>query len=199
MELLLLLLSVVVLLLLHLDGLLHDLHRAASPLRRRRWMAAMRVHLRRVRHHRVHQLLVVPPQFRLLLLLLWHRVNDGDVGLLRRRRRRGCCWVGRRLRGRRRVVGRRDIGLGRGRRSRSRFGRRGRRRDGVVVIDRRVVRLVDAAVVGRGRRRLVALHRGGGLVGGTAAPGRGGHGDALVLGGALAEDGLLHLDLERTQ
>ena len=28
-----------------------------------------------------------------------------------------------------------------------------------------------------------------------AAPGRGGHGDALVLGGALAEDGLLHLDL----
>ena len=69
----LLLLSVVVLLLLlllllHLDGLLHDLHRA--PRRR----MAVRVHLllqlRRVRDDRVHQLLVVPPQFGLLLLLL---------------------------------------------------------------------------------------------------------------------------------
>ena len=64
MELLLLLLRVVVLLLLlllHLYGLLHDLHRAAPGLR---IVAAVRV-----RDDRVHQLLVVPPQFGLLMLL----------------------------------------------------------------------------------------------------------------------------------
>lgn len=72
--LLLLLLRVVVLLLLslllHLDRL-HDLHRT------RRLLLLLRVHRRRrgrhvrgVGDHRVHQLLVVPPHFRLLLLLL---------------------------------------------------------------------------------------------------------------------------------
>ena len=63
MELLLLLRVVVLLLLLlHLDGLLHDLHRAAPT--GLRIVAAVRV-----RDHRVHQLLVVPPQFGLLLML----------------------------------------------------------------------------------------------------------------------------------
>ena len=52
---------VLLLLLLHLYGLLHDLHRAAPGLR---IVAAVRV-----RDHRVHQLLVVPPQFGLLLML----------------------------------------------------------------------------------------------------------------------------------
>ena len=73
---LLLLLSVVVLLVLlrlHLDGLLHDLHGAAAR------RVAVRVHLlrRRVRDDRVHQLLVVPPQFRLLLLLELGLVDIG--------------------------------------------------------------------------------------------------------------------------
>ena len=86
MILLLLLLSVVVLLLLlHLDGLLHDLHRAPRRRRRRRMRMAVRVHLllqlRRVRDDRVHQLLVVPPQFGLLMLRLLLELGGLDLSV----------------------------------------------------------------------------------------------------------------------
>ena len=73
--LLLLLLSVVVLLLLllHLNGLLHDLHRAAPD---GRIVAAVRV-----RDDRVHQLLVVPPQFGLLMLRLLLELGGLDLSV----------------------------------------------------------------------------------------------------------------------